>query len=181
LFKDKDSIALQFNDNNAYIISEGGFGILGAKGAGDILSVVDTSNYTHIICACGTGTMLAGIVEIAMPRQQVIGINVLKGYENIKEDVKKILTTNKDFVVLNEYHFGGYAKHPISLTTWMNELWQKENLPTDIVYTAKLLFAVDDLINKNYFDLNSKVLVIHSGGLQGNSSLEKGTLLWDGV
>jgi 1-aminocyclopropane-1-carboxylate deaminase len=58
----------------------------------------------------------------------------------------------------------------------MNTLWEREQLPTDIVYTSKLMFAVKDLVEKKYFTDNDKLLIIHSGGLQGNRSLTAGTL-----
>ncbi len=177
-FKNKSEIASKYSNDKAFVIEEGGYGELGAKGAADILKVTDISSYTHIICACGTGTMLAGIADAALPHQQVIGINVLKGYENINEDARQIMQSKKEFIVLNKYHFGGYAKHPQQLINWMNNLWRKENLPTDIVYTSKLLFAVNDLLSSEYFLPNSKILIIHSGGLQGNLSLPKGTLLF---
>jgi 1-aminocyclopropane-1-carboxylate deaminase len=59
---------------------------------------------------------------------------------------------------------------------FMNEAWERWQLPTDIVYTSKLLFAIKDLVNKSYFPPGSKILVIHSGGLQGNNSLPPNTL-----
>lgn len=157
-----------------YIIPEGGYGSLGAKGAATILQAVDTSSYTHIICACGTGTMLAGIAMVALPQQQVLGICVLKGYKNLENDVQEIMDDDKKakpFSILHQYHFGGYAKHPQTLINFINELQTKENLPTDIVYTSKLFFAVKDLLQQHYFKNGTKVLVIHSGGLQGNGSL----------
>jgi 1-aminocyclopropane-1-carboxylate deaminase len=46
------------------------------------------------------------------------------------------------------------------------------------VYTGKLFYALDDLAGKGFFEPGSKVLVIHSGGLQGNESLPKGTLIF---
>jgi D-cysteine desulfhydrase len=58
----------------------------------------------------------------------------------------------------------------------MNELYQRHQLPTDFVYTAKLLFGLFDLASKSYFEGGSRLLVIHSGGLQGNRSLSPGTL-----
>ena len=180
-YKNKPSILAQFNNSNTYSIAEGGYGKLGAKGAATILSCVNTSTYTHIICACGTGTMLAGLVDAALPHQKIIGINVLKGYEKMYDDVCKILSTDKNhhpFTILNQYHFGGYAKQTKLLLDWMNELYKKENLPTDIVYTSKLFYGVNDLLQQQYFAANSNILIIHSGGLQGNFSLEKGTLLF---
>ena len=80
--------------------------------------------------------------------------------------------------MLHDYHLGGYAKTTQFQFEFMNQLWQTEKIPTDIVYTSKLFMAVKQLINTNYFSPTAKVLVIHSGGLQGNRSLTAGTLLF---
>jgi 1-aminocyclopropane-1-carboxylate deaminase len=177
-FKNKSLLKEQL-DNNYYWINEGGFSILGMKGASEILQTIDTSSYTHIIAACGTGTMLAGLINAALPHQQVIGISALKGHTGLENDIIQLLPPEKKqhpFTIFHNYHFGGYAKHPAALIEWMNELWNFENLPTDIVYTSKLLFAVKELCNSKYFTPNHKLLIIHSGGLQGNLSLPKNTL-----
>ena len=178
-YANKEVLQLNNKFTNCYWIEEGGYSLLGAKGASEILQNVNAKSYTHILCSCGTGTMMAGLVSAALPHQIVIGISALKGHLNLKDDVKKLLPANKlnhPFTILHEYHFGGYAKHPKQLIDWMNELYQQENLPTDIVYTSKLLFAVKDLCSSNYFAANSKLLIIHSGGLQGNLSLPINTL-----
>ena len=178
-YANKEVLQLNNKFTNCYWIEEGGYSLLGAKGASEILQNVNAKSYTHILCSCGTGTMMAGLVSAALPHQIVIGISALKGHLNLKDDVKKLLPANKlnhPFTILHEYHFGGYAKHPKQLIDWMNELYQQENLPTDIVYTSKLLFAVKDLCGSNYFAANSKLLIIHSGGLQGNLSLPSNTL-----
>jgi 1-aminocyclopropane-1-carboxylate deaminase len=181
-YKNKISLKSNYSSKEYYTISEGGCGKLGVKGAKEILSNVDDlESYTHIICACGTGTMIAGIIESSQANQKVIGINILKGYLQMKNDIVDLLEDNfknKEFEILNDYHFGGYAKSPEKLINWMNYFWQKEKIPTDKVYTAKLFYAVEDLILKQYFTKNSKLLVIHCGGLQGNLSLPKGTLLF---
>ena len=168
------------NNNNIYYINEGGYAVLGANGVADIYQWIDET-YTHIVCAVGTGTMMAGLVKGALPHQKVVGINVLKGNTTLLQQVKTLLNVDentKQFELINGYHFGGYAKHPQALITWMNDLYKKQQLPTDIVYTSKLLFAVTDLQQQGYFDKNSKIMVIHSGGLQGNLSLPKGTLVF---
>ena len=176
-FKEKESIKNKF-DKNIYWVNEGGYGIVGAKGAATILQTAATENYTHILCACGTGTMLAGIVKAAHPHQKIWGISVFKNNHSLEQEIKNILPNNKQnsFSILHQYHFGGYAKHPLTLINWMNELYQKENLPTDIIYTSKLLFAVKDLCSNNTFSSSDKLLIIHSGGLQGNLSLAPNTL-----
>jgi 1-aminocyclopropane-1-carboxylate deaminase len=177
-YRNKEALQQQF-DNNFYWIAEGGYGIDGMNGAREILKTIDAQTYTHIIAACGTGTMLAGLINSALPQQIVIGISALKGHTGLLDDVKKLLPTEcqqKLFIILHDYHFGGYAKHPTTLINWMKELWQTEQLPTDIIYTSKLLYAVKDLCSNNFFLPSNKLLIIHSGGLQGNLSLPKGIL-----
>jgi len=80
------------------------------------------------------------------------------------------------FQLFHDYHFGGFAKHPESLLQFMRAFWLRESIPTDIVYTGKLFYAITDLLEKGFFKKEDRVLVIHSGGLQGNSSLPKNSL-----
>lgn len=178
-YRNKERLIHQYAEDNLYWINEGGYGIKGMMGAADILRLLNAASYTHIICACGTGTTLAGLIEAALPHQTCIGISVLKGHMNLEKDVMDLLPPqhqDKKFEIFHDYHFGGYAKHPATLIDWMNELWRAGQLPTDIVYTSKLLYAVKDLARKDHFTNNDKLLIIHSGGLQGNRSLPKGTL-----
>ena len=152
-----------------YIIPEGGAGHEGEKGAGEILQFTDES-YTHIACAVGTGTMFNGIVKAIKPHQQVIGVVVLKGYE--EADEKSIHR------LFYDYHFGGYAKYKFTLIEFMNDFFKQTGIPTDFVYTGKLAYAIFDLIKKDHFKPVCKILMIHSGGLQGNASLQKGSLIF---
>ena len=85
---------------------------------------------------------------------------------------------NKSFKIVHDYHFGGYAKHPPELIQFMNETWLHHQLPTDIVYTAKTFFAAKQMIINNTIHRGSNVLLIHSGGLQGNRSLPDNMLLF---
>jgi 1-aminocyclopropane-1-carboxylate deaminase len=78
--------------------------------------------------------------------------------------------------VLHGYHFGGYARHPPELIDFMNEFYRETTIPSDIVYTGRLFYALRDSIRRNFFPVSSRILVIHSGGLQGNGSLKPGTL-----
>lgn len=178
-YRDKNSIMKNGPSPDIYWVMEGGYGLPGAKGASDILTVLDTQNYTDIICAVGSGTMMAGLIKAAGLHQRVTGISVLKNYLGLENEVRALLTdaeNQRSFSILHDYHFGGYAKHPDELIGFMKEVWLAEGLPTDIVYTSKLLFATKNMILHNHFPVGSRLLVIHSGGLQGNSSLLPGTL-----
>ena len=178
-FQSKKAAILQSSEMNTdcYLIDEGGYGTIGAKGAATILTTQDTSHYDYIICAVGTGTMLAGIINAADAFQKIIGIPVLKNEGSIESEINFLLEDkNRPYTLLHQFHQGGYAKTNPMMLDFMNRLWDAEKIPTDIVYTSKLLFGVEQLIKENYFDKDISILVIHSGGLQGNRSLPEGTL-----
>lgn len=181
-YRDTKSIQQKFDNEKIYWINEGGYGKTGAKGAGEILNFCSNAGkYSHIVCAVGTGTMLAGIADAVEANQQVIGVSVMKENFALSEKVKNILANDDHsglFKIVHDYHFGGYAKHPPELINYMNQLWLQHSLPTDIVYTSKTFFAVEQMIRNNTIPQQSNVLMIHSGGLQGNLSLPANTLLF---
>jgi 1-aminocyclopropane-1-carboxylate deaminase/D-cysteine desulfhydrase-like pyridoxal-dependent ACC family enzyme len=82
----------------------------------------------------------------------------------------------KKYTIFYNYHFGGYARKTGELISFMNSIYQKHELPTDFVYTGKLLFGILHLVKNDHFQPGSRILMIHSGGLQGNRSLAEGTL-----
>ena len=177
-YQNKQIIIEQNADQTRYWIPEGGYGILGAKGATSILDEVDLQKYTHIVAAVGSGTMIAGILNGSMSHQTVIGISSQKNNFSLDNEVLQLTAPENQYRLKmnHNYHFGGFAKHPSDLLDFMVEFWNKEMIPTDIVYTGKLLFAITDLLQKQYFKQGDKVLVIHSGGLQGNLSLPENSL-----
>lgn len=167
---------------SVFFIPEGGYGETGARGAAEILQLVpDVLDYNYIVCAVGTGTMLAGITNACMPHQQCIGISIMKNNHSLENEMRALVNNEAGDRVnlIHDYHFGGYAKQTPQLTDFMNKTWTQYHLPLDFVYTAKALYAVYDLTEKEYFSRASNILFIHSGGLQGNRSLPKKTLLYN--
>jgi 1-aminocyclopropane-1-carboxylate deaminase len=162
-------------------IPEGGYGIQGAEGASALLTIQNTQSFDIIICAVGTGTMMAGLIKAAAPHQKIIGISVLKNNWSIDTEINALLTpeeSKKNFEIIHGYDFGGYAKHTLALISYMNECYKNMGIPLDFVYTAKLMYAAQDLATIGKFEPASKILLIHSGGLQGNRSFKKGTLFF---
>ena len=158
---DNDFISeLKTKFDNFYLIPEGGDNLLGEKGCEEILP--SENDFDSIFCACGTRTTFKGISKSLNANQKLYGISVLKGDGSI----------NSNPNIINDYHFGGYAKHTEELLNFKNRFEKENNIPLDYVYTAKLFFAVQDLISKNKIAINSKILIIHSGGLQGNAGYE---------
>ena len=176
-YKSKQLPASLINRDDCYIINEGGYGIAGSKGASTILEYSQKDNYTHICCAAGTGTMTAGLLMYSF-LSDIVSVSVLKNNLGLADDIRQLTNDCKTPLIVPDYHFGGYAKHTPSLLSFMNEFYKQTAIPSDFVYTGKLFFAVHDLITNHYFKQGSKLLVIHSGGLQGNRSLSKGTLIF---
>ncbi len=159
-------------------IPEGGYHPTGAQGASLMLQCLPVNNFTHICTATGTATTLAGILLKADPQQQVCGFASLKGLTDIPQRLQLLTGQEryKNLHLLSDYHFGGYAKKTSELLNFMNELYRKFELPTDYVYTAKMMFGIFDMLQKGFFAEGSNILCIHTGGLQGNLSLPPGSL-----
>lgn len=172
-------IPLAIKNSDYYFIDEGGFGKYGASGAATILTDRDIDSFSHICCAGGTGTMAAGLLNGISKEQKLIVVSVLKNYSDMESKIKEIAVHDAENMTVNhDYHFGGYGKYKPELLAFMNEFYQQTAVPTDFVYTGKLSYAIIDLIKKGYFPEGSNLLLIHSGGLQGNASLSKGTLIF---
>jgi 1-aminocyclopropane-1-carboxylate deaminase len=149
------------------------------NGAAGILKQYNHETYSHVCCAAGTGTTTAGLYQQSYPHQQCIAVSALKNHNGLEADIRSLSgPLVKSLAVIHEFHFGGYAKYTPALLSFMNRFYEQYRIPTDIVYTGKLFFAVNALAERNFFPANSHLLVIHSGGLTGNLSLKKGTLIF---
>jgi 1-aminocyclopropane-1-carboxylate deaminase len=167
-----------YTREDIYVINEGGFGETGAKGATTILEYSHPL-HTHICCAVGTGTMMAGLINGCEVNQKVIGIPVLKNHPELGPMIQSLLErTEKQWTLADAFHFGGYAKYNDELIAFMNDFYDHTAIPSDFVYTGKLFYAVKQLANAHFFPKQSQILIIHSGGLQGNQSLPAGTLIF---
>ncbi len=165
---------------NSFVIPEGGYHPLGAKGASLIMGLLPQRDITHICIATGTATTLAGLLLKAGATQTVVSIPVLKGFTDIKERLQFLTGTNHypNLTIFDEYHFGGYAKKTGELINFMNELYKQYELPTDVVYTSKMMYAVFGKIKNGFFAEGSNIVCIHTGGLQGNASLPEDSLIF---
>lgn len=147
-----------------YLIPEGGTNDLAIKGCEEILTKED-SQFDYICCAVGTGGTISGLINSALPNQKVLGFPALKG-DFLQEEICKFAKTD-NWQLITDYHFGGYGKVNLELINFINNFSKSNKIPLDPVYTSKMAFGILDLINKNYFPANSKILMIHTGGLQG--------------
>lgn len=170
-YRDKQAIFNQYfaDDNEAIFIDEGGASPEAARGCSELVAELP-ENYHHLFCACGTGTMVAGIingVQAANLSTHVNGIPALKGGGFLKSDIDNLLLHPSDYTLHTNYHFGGYGKTTPELIAFIKTFIAKTAILIDPVYTGKMLYAIYDLAAKNHFAPGSKILAIHSGGIWG--------------
>jgi 1-aminocyclopropane-1-carboxylate deaminase/D-cysteine desulfhydrase-like pyridoxal-dependent ACC family enzyme len=167
---------------NHAIIPHGGYGRLGMLGAKEIMEIPGVDSYDTVNAACGTGTMAAGLIAGLRPHQQLTLVSVLKNNFSVKDEIKQLLfeeeIKNKQFEIRFDFHLGGYAKKNVLLFQEMNAFFSTHRIPTDFVYTGKIVHAFYRMMEAGAFASGSKILLIHSGGLQGNRSLCNNELIF---
>lgn len=168
VYREKENAALvqrlKSQIKNLKILPEGGTNALAIKGCKEILTE-DDKRFDVICCCVGTGGTLAGIIESSASNQFILGFNALNN-----AGVSKLITkyTEKEnWSLYSDYTFGGYAKVSPELIAFMNNFYQKYEIPLDPIYTGKMLFGIFDLIKKKKWSFGKNILVIHSGGIQG--------------
>jgi 1-aminocyclopropane-1-carboxylate deaminase/D-cysteine desulfhydrase-like pyridoxal-dependent ACC family enzyme len=153
-----------------YYVPEGGTNALAIKGCEEILSDSDTI-FDYICCSVGTGGTISGLINSAKPHQQILGFPALKG-NFLSSNISKF-AKQSNWKLITDFHFGGYAKISAELIKFINQFKQTQDIPLDPVYTGKLMFGVYKLIEDRFFPDKSKVLVIHTGGLQGITGMNE--------
>ena len=144
---------------------------LSRQGCEEILLESD-KDFDYVAVAVGTGGTISGIVNSAGYDQEVIGFSSLKG-DFLKEVITSSTIAGKKWSFNNDYHFGGYAKINENLISFINQFHQQTQIPLDPVYTGKMMYGIMDLIQTDFFKPNSKILAIHTGGLQGIEGMNR--------
>lgn len=169
-YQDKAALFERYfqDDAEAFFIDEGGYGTAAAQGVAELIDELQ-ENYTDIICACGTGTTVAGLIQgLPKGRQTKIhGIPVLKGGDFIREEVSALGQDSTAVLLHTDYHFGGYAKTKPELIQFVKNFSQETGVLIEPTYTGKAFYGLYDLIKQDYFPPEAKILIIHTGGLTG--------------
>jgi len=160
-----------------YLVPEGGTNSLAITGCEEILTNND-KKFDVICSSVGTGGTVTGLINSSFPNQKVIGFSALKG-DFLKKDIHK-MAKNDRWNLISDYHFGGYAKVTKELVDFINDFKRQTTIPLDPIYTGKMMFGLFDMVKHDTFVTGTKILAIHTGGLQGiagmNSVLKKKNL-----
>jgi 1-aminocyclopropane-1-carboxylate deaminase len=170
-YKDKPALFKKHfdNDQEAFFIDEGGTSAEGVQGCSELLDEL-TETYDHIFCACGTGTTAAGIITGIQKHNLSTEFHAVPVFKNggfIKDEIEKFLTVPADYALHTSYHFGGYGKADEQLISFIKHFVANTGILIEPVYTAKMLFALYDLVTRDQFKPGSRILAIHSGGIWG--------------
>lgn len=149
---------------DVFIIPEGGTNEEAVRGCEEVLSD-QTRSFDVIALAVGTGGTLSGVSRAAASHQLVYGFPALRG-DFLREEIRKF-TTRSNWQLCMDYHFGGYGKVSDALVDFLNAFYTETGIPLDPIYTGKMMWGLLDLIKKHHFPENTKILAIHTGGLQG--------------
>ncbi|MEH2123738.1 1-aminocyclopropane-1-carboxylate deaminase/D-cysteine desulfhydrase [Nostoc sp.] len=165
-----------------FIIPEGGSNLNGVRGC---IEIIDRPAFNHICVACGTATTLAGIALSLHEGQRAIAFPVLKNGAFLAQEIESLLTnylasnlptpynSPASWELVCDYHFGGYAKVNDELLLFSQQFTQEHGVPLDYVYTAKMFYGVMDLLQQGFFCRGDRLLLVHTGGLQGNVGMEE--------
>lgn len=164
--------ALKAEHGCFYLLPEGGSNALAVKGCAEIVEEIE-QNFDFICSACGTGATLAGLISGLKEPQKAIGFAVLKGAGFLRDEIENFLQLSKtdspaDWQLNTDYHFGGYAKTTPELWAFIEKFKQDFDIPLDGVYTGKMFYGLFDLIQQGHFPAGSRIVAVHTGGVQGN-------------
>lgn len=166
-----DFSTLGILNKDFYFLPEGGTNSLAIQGTAELAeeSISQLGFIPDYYClSAGTGGTAAGLIIGLKEKSQVQVFSALKG-DFLHEDIQKLIQHPADnWVLENQYHFGGYAKYNLELIDFINQFKELHDIPLDPIYTGKMMYGIFDKIQKGHFPPGSKILAIHTGGLQGN-------------
>lgn len=172
---DKIMARLKIVLGDFYFLPEGGSNELAVKGCSEMINKINIE-FDYICCPCGTGGTLSGLIEGLNGENIALGFAVLKNAFFLEENVKSLLQKKSENFSTNwdinlDYHFGGYAKFNKQLIDFTDRFTSLTGIPIEPIYTGKMLFGIYDLISKDYFKEGSRIVAVHTGGLQGLNGL----------
>jgi 1-aminocyclopropane-1-carboxylate deaminase len=186
MYRQRNTLALEEylrqSFGEVFIIPEGGSNLNGVRGCTEIIA---RAAFNHICVACGTATTLAGIALSLHEGQRAIAFPVLKNGAFLAQEIESLLTnylasnlpspysSPASWELVCDYHFGGYAKVNDELLLFSQQFTQEHGVPLDYVYTAKMFYGVMDLLQQGFFCEGDSLLLVHTGGLQGNLGMEE--------
>jgi len=159
---------------NYFHLPEGGENELGIKGCAEIMAE-QAREFDFVTVTAGTTTTAIGLLN-SLETEKLLVFSALKNAHYLEDRMRvqesqSRLNTQLEF--FHEYHFGGFAKINELLIEFTRQFYKDYEMKLDLVYNSKMLYGLFEQIKAGYFPVNSKILAIHTGGLQGNQGFEE--------
>jgi 1-aminocyclopropane-1-carboxylate deaminase len=177
---------LQHDFPDYFIIPEGGSNEFAIPGVADIMFELNQqTDFDTLITPTGSGGTLAGLItgdlQSSDTQHKILGIAVLKGADYLKSEVEKLVPNSSDehtnWHLLTDFHRGGYAKFSPCDAKKILEFNQVTGVDFEPVYSGKMILALFDLLNQGYFAKGERIVLLHTGGMQGvGGMIERGIL-----
>ncbi|MEB0048803.1 MULTISPECIES: 1-aminocyclopropane-1-carboxylate deaminase/D-cysteine desulfhydrase [unclassified Pseudomonas] len=160
-----------------YCVPEGGGGLRGALGCTQLrervreqLSGLGWNDYDGWWLACGTGTTLAGLVLAESGERPVYGALAVPDDHGVAQQVESIVRDaglQAPAYELLDASRGGFAKVDSVLLDFIAQTEQASGIPLESLYTGKALLALKSRVEMGIFSRGTRLVFIHTGGLQG--------------
>ena len=159
-----------------YPVPEGGGGVAGALGCaalveqvGAQLNALGWDDYHAWWLAAGTGTTLAGLALAEAGAHRVYGAMAVPDDHGVAQNVQAIVPGGYELLDASR---GGFAKVDPLLLNFIQETEQACGLPLEPLYTGKALLALKQQIAAGRFAPATRLIFVHTGGLQGRRSMK---------
>lgn len=163
-----------------YVVPEGGANALALKGCGEIVTAIDEQldHYDYLCVPCGTGATLAGMSLALKSGRRLLGFSALKNYTQFGADIGRMLDSASlsgrgNWQIIDAFHCGGFGKINLELVNFMAGWQRQTGIALDPIYTGKMLMGLFELLEGGYFKAGSRIVVVHTGGLQGLRGMKK--------
>jgi 1-aminocyclopropane-1-carboxylate deaminase len=165
----QENYALQ---NELLLIPMGGDGPEGVNGVKDFFDLLPLDEYDFVFCSVGTGTTLAGIAASKHAFSNIIGTDPGTGDRNLSAQIATLQEKypRKKISLLSSGNKMG--KPGDEMVRFMNDWFHKTGIPLDMVYTAPMCKLLLEMGNAGEFEQGERALLVHTGGLQGNRSVQ---------
>jgi len=173
---------LQQQNPDHFIIPEGGSNTLALTGVAEIIDELNQqSEFDTLITPVGSGGTLAGLIVGNKSQHNLLGIAVLKQQDYLEQEVKALLPINiqaeKNWRIAHEFHRGGYAKFSLQDAEKIRNFSDTVGIGFEPVYSGKMILALLELIESGYFPEHHRIVLLHTGGMQGLAGMFQRGLL----
>lgn len=156
---------------NLLVVPEGGSNSIAIaslqKAYAPIFNQPQYKRVTHAICATGSGATVAGLYKAAPKGIKVIGVQAVAEGQATLRRVRRWIGDDLPNLSIVPGHLGGFAKMPKELLTFIDNFEAEQGIPLDPIYNGKVVYKISHLATQNFFNADDKVLIVHTGGLQG--------------